>query len=85
MIVSGMAMSRTALYEKIKSLTGLGINEYILKVKMDKACRYLSETNMTISEISDHLGFSSQRYFSTAFKRSTDKSPSEYRKKHKSE
>ena len=83
MIVSEMAMSRTALYDKIKSLTGLGINEYILKVKMDKACQYLSETNMTISEISDHLGFSSQRYFSTAFKRSVGISPSEFRKNRK--
>ena len=83
MIVSGMAMSRTALYDKIKSLTGLGINEYILKVKMDKACRYLSETTMTISEIADQLGFSSQRYFSTAFKRSVGMSPSEFRKNRK--
>ena len=44
------------------------------------ARRYLSETGMTIAEISDKLGFSSQRYFSTAFKRATGLSPSEFRK-----
>lgn len=80
LMVSGMAMSRTTLYDKVKSITGLGIGEYILKVRIDMARRYLSETGMTIAEISDKLGFSSQRYFSTAFKRATGLSPSEFRK-----
>jgi len=82
-LVQGMAMSRTALYEKIKSITGLGVGEYILKVRIDKARHYLKETGMTIAEISDALGFSSQRYFSTAFKRSEQYSPREYREKFK--
>lgn len=68
------------MYDKVKSITGLGIGEYILKVRIDMARRYLSETGMTIAEISDKLGFSSQRYFSTAFKRATGLSPSEFRK-----
>ncbi|MCR5019278.1 MAG: helix-turn-helix domain-containing protein [Bacteroidales bacterium] len=80
LMVNGMAMSRTTLYDKVKAITGLAIGEYILKVRIDMAKRYLSETAMPISEISDNLGFSSQRYFSTAFKRATGSSPSDFRK-----
>ena len=80
-LVREMGMSRTSLYAKIKSLTGLGIGEYIIKVKMEKAGKYLSGTKMTIAEISDHLGFSSPQYFSAAFKRAIGSSPREYRKK----
>ena len=58
---------------------GLGIHEYILKCKMQVAKQMLSEGE-SVTEISERLAFSSQNYFSTAFKRETGVSPSMYRK-----
>ncbi len=57
---------------------GLGIHEYILKCKMYIAKQMLSE-GASVTEISEKLAFSSQNYFSTAFKRETGISPSMYR------
>ena len=58
---------------------GLGIHEYILQNKISIAKQMLSEGE-TVTYIADILGFSSQNYFSTAFKRETGFSPSEYTK-----
>lgn len=63
-----MAMSRTALYNKIKSLTGMGANNYINRIRIEKAVQLFNSSEMSITEISEEVGFTSQRYFSTAFK-----------------
>ena len=57
---------------------GLGIHEYILQNKISIAKQMLSEGE-PVTTVADSLGFSSQNYFSTAFKRKTGVSPSEYK------
>ncbi len=79
-ISAEMAMSRASLYNKVKAITGLGVAQYVESVKMRKACSLLTHTEMGISEISDMLGFSSSRYFSSRFKQLTGKNPGAYRK-----
>lgn len=58
---------------------GLGIHEYIFKNKIILAKQMLSKGE-SVTETAYKLGFSSQHYFSTAFKRETGISPSEYKK-----
>lgn len=79
-ICEEFAMSRSLLYEKVKALTGLGVAQYIDKIKMSKASEYLLKTDKSISEIADLLGFTSSRYFSTHFKSVFNESPLAYRK-----
>ena len=74
-----IGMSRSSLYNKLKVLTSMGVNDYINKLKMEKAISLISSTDMTITEISESIGFSTLRYFSTAFKQYTGKSPSTYK------
>lgn len=50
--------------------------QYILSKKTEMACFYLKNTNKSIEEISDLLGFSSQFHFSRVFKDRFGKSPS---------
>lgn len=74
-----MGMSRAALYSKMRSITGAGAKEYITRIRIEKAKSLLETTTLTIAEISDLTGFSSQGYFSTAFKGHTGMTPRDYR------
>ena len=74
-----MGMSRTSLYNKIKTLTTMSISEYINKMRLEKARSLIITTDLTFVEISEKVGFSTARYFSTAFKQDTNKTPSQYR------
>lgn len=56
--------------------------QYILNKKILTAQTLLTNTTMTIQEISYILKFSDNHYFSTLFKSKTGKSPKEYRNKH---
>ena len=67
-LTAQMAMSRTSLYNKIKELTGMGANDYINRRRIDKAIILLTQSDMSITEISEQVGFTYQRYFSTLFK-----------------
>jgi AraC-like DNA-binding protein len=62
------------------SQTGLKPKEYVDKLKINKAIRLLCETNNSIAEISDQIGYSDQYHFSRRFKELTGFSPRKYRK-----
>lgn len=79
MVVDHMAMSRASLYNKMKNVVGLGLSDYINKFRIAAACVLLEQTEKTIADIAFETGFTSQGYFSTAFKLATGKSPSLYR------
>ncbi len=74
-----IAMSRSALYRKLKALTGNSIQDFIRMVKLRKASRMLMETTLTISEIAYQSGFPNTKHFSTSFKKQFGKTPTEYR------
>lgn len=77
-----MAMGRSSLFAKFKTLTGIGPNEFILNYKLKKAAFMLKNNpNLQINEVADEFGFSSARYFSRCFKLQFNMSPNEYRKK----
>jgi signal transduction histidine kinase/CheY-like chemotaxis protein/ligand-binding sensor domain-containing protein len=78
-IMAHLAMSRASLYSKMKNITGLGINDYINKYRITAACSLLKGTDKSISDIAFETGFTSQRYFSTAFKQAMQKTPRDYR------
>lgn len=53
--------------------------EYKMEIRLNKACRYLNETDLSIQEISDALGFCNQFYFSKMFKKHFQEIPSKYK------
>ena len=81
-LTTQMAMSRTSLYNKIKELTGMGANDYINRRRIDKAIILLTQSDMSITEISEQVGFTYQRYFSTLFKEMKGMTPSQFRAQH---
>ena len=75
-----LGMSRAALYNKMKAITGAGAKEYITKIRLEKAKSLIETTGLSIVEVSEMTGFTSQSYFSTAFKAYTGMTPSQYKK-----
>ena len=78
-----LAMSRASLYNKVKFLTGLGVNDYINRLRIEKSVFLLTNTNMNINEISYEVGFSYPRYFSTSFKQIKGMTPTRVKEENK--
>lgn len=82
-LVDNMGMSRTVLFNKVKQLTGMNLQNYVNKVRMEYVIRLMNTTNLPLGEIAVKAGFSSPRYFSTSFKNYTGVTPTQYKKDHR--
>jgi len=74
-----LAISKSALYNKTRSVLGTTPHSLINQRRLNKAITLLKSTSMTVSEIIDHTGFTSRTYFYDLFNRSYGCSPSEFR------
>ena len=63
-----MAMSRATLYYKMNASFGKGVAEVIEERRMAHAEELLSTTSFSVLDISEKVGYSTSRYFSTRFK-----------------
>lgn len=74
-------ISRTALFNLIKTSTGKSFIEYLTMLRINHSIRLLKgDKDQTIQEIALASGYSDQYYFSRVFKKTTGLSPKEYRK-----
>ncbi|WP_303208986.1 ATP-binding protein [Bacteroides oleiciplenus] len=73
-----LGMSRTSVYNKIKTLTGQGPNDFIRIVRLNKSKELLQSQKYTIGEVATMVGFSDPKYFSTCFKKQFGVSPSKF-------
>jgi len=74
---SAMNVSTSLLYKKVKSLTDQSPTDFIKMVRLDYALELLQNHMYSVTEVSEHCGFSSIGYFSTVFKKHFGKSPNE--------
>ena len=77
-IYEALNMSRTNFYRKVKAVTGLSPIELIKNIRLEAGAKLLKESDMNISEIAQHVGFSSRSYFARSFKAVYGMSPTEY-------
>lgn len=63
----------------LKQETGRNFSSHLLEIRMEKAIEFLRTTSMTVSEISEKVGYSSSQYFAVCFKKYTGASPGAYR------
>ncbi len=69
------------LTKLFKAETGYSVKEYILRAKVREAKKLLVNTDLTVLEISERLGFSTQSYFSHQFERAEGLPPTKFRQK----
>lgn len=63
---------------------GYGINKYIKQIRMEKAQELLRNTNLSINEISQLVGYSSSSYFCKSFFKDFEMTPENFRNKYTS-
>jgi len=72
--------SRSYITEQFQKSTGMSVAAYIFERRIERAKEYLMQNQLTISQISERLGFSTVQYFSKCFKDAVGVSPSVYSK-----
>lgn len=73
-------MNPTTLKEVFKSVYGTSLAAHIKEHRMELAAQLLRETDLTIAQIGQRIGYKSQSRFSSAFKAYYEVLPTEYRK-----
>lgn len=79
-IAQEMFLSTSYLRSIFKEKTGHPLSGYIIQKRLEMICRLLLDTDWSIQQIADHMGFSSRSYFYTFFKNYMGMTPSQYRK-----
>jgi len=65
--------------KKFKELTDTSPIQHFINMKIQRACSQLDNSNETIKQIADNLGYSDPYYFSRLFKKVIGMSPKQYR------
>lgn len=77
--------NQTYVSDLIKKNLGKNFIEYVIELRIKKACMLLSTTSDSISSIAGACGYNDYCYFTKQFKKIIGKTPSAYRKEFKSE
>ncbi len=78
-MASAVAMNRTTLFTKLKSITGMSPVDFVRHLRMQRAIEMVAKSEEPFAQIAYSIGFTDQRYFSRVFKKETGMTPSEYR------
>ena len=75
-----VGMHRMNLYRKLQSIAGMTPSEFIRTMRLKRAAQLLqNDPNLTVSEVSDMVGFNTSKYFTKYFKDLFGVTPSQYR------
>ena len=77
-IAKQVSLSPIYFHHRFRNATGRTPHDYVLEKRIKKAENLLVTTTLSISQIAYECGFSSQSYFTYAFKRHKGVSPREY-------
>lgn len=75
-----LQMSPAYLSRMVKQELGISFVALVTAMRVERAIQLLNATDMPIHEIADQVGYVTQHYFSTAFKKIVGVSPNQYRK-----
>ncbi|MFT6747124.1 MAG: AraC-like DNA-binding protein [Glaciecola sp.] len=78
-IEKSLRLSTNKLGEILKKETNLSFKQYLNSIRILEAKRLLSETELSISEIAYHVGYSNVSHFNRVFKNLENCSPSAFR------
>lgn len=80
-VADEVGLSATHFSRTFKTETGQTVWDYLTDIRIQKACRILTETDAKIYEIAEMTGYSSPQYFSQVFLKQKGMKPLDYRRK----
>lgn len=78
-VAEACGLSTFQFSRAFKEQFGVTFQEYLLGVRIEKACTFLKNPNMSVTEACFNSGFNDPSYFSRAFAKITGRTPSRYR------
>lgn len=79
-LLRSVPLSRSVLERRFAQLLGKSPKEEILRVRLDRVRRLLSESELPIAEVAQKAGFEHPEYMSRLFKKKLGTTPGEFRK-----
>lgn len=79
-MVEFLNLNKSYFCTLFKQETGKTFTTYLNQVRIEKSKRYLAQNNCSVLEVALSVGFSSQNYFTTTFKRMLNMTPVQYRR-----
>ncbi len=79
-VASHLHVSPVYLSRMIKQELGVSFVRFVTNMRIQKSIELLNQTDLPIVEIAEMVGYDTQHYFSTAFKKVIGVSPIKYRK-----
>ncbi|MCH5212577.1 MAG: AraC family transcriptional regulator [Oscillospiraceae bacterium] len=81
-ISSHVGINRSYLSRLFKQYKNISPQQYLTTARVNMAAQYLKNTDISIAEVAQSVGYSDYHTFNKVFHRSFNTSPSEWRKKH---
>ena len=78
-----LGISSSYLSRLFKKETGIGLQDFINDVRVEKAANLLIYSDETLSGIAEYVNFPTQSYFGKIFKQKMQMTPKQYRERHK--
>ena len=79
-VASELLITRGQLNRRVKTITGITAQQYLMNMRMRCAKYMLTQTDMTVLDIAINCGFTDLSSFSRAFHREFNISPTAYRR-----
>lgn len=74
-----LGISKYHLLRTFTAATGVSPNDYVNRVRIEKAMRLLRRTDWSVEEIAERIGYSSGSYFIKVFRKVTGRTPGSFR------
>lgn len=78
-VASAVYLNPIYISRLIKEQTGKGFSEWLMEMRIKKAVSQLKHTDRYVYQIAEDVGYPNLKYFYKVFKRTTGKSPNDYR------
>ena len=79
-MVKHIGLGRSRMFDLFKSVTGMTPNDYLLRLRVEKAQELLANPTHSVTDVALAAGFSSCQYFDNVFRKYTGQTPQQFRK-----
>ncbi|UKS27344.1 response regulator [Paenibacillus sp. HWE-109] len=79
-VADEVGLSSYYLSRLFREETGESFNDYVTRIRMEKAVNLLQNTQLKVYEVAEQVGIPSYRYFSQLFRNWTGVAPTDYKK-----